>query len=331
MGCPSVKLFMTFALPDTRTASDNPRLEAKFDSIRGTSRRFSKVGLAVAATACLLLTAACTTRSEIGFASVMSEVPVTKAAVVPMPGGPSIIAVLQRSYQNGLSQEIALSTASLTPGQNAFYVTFANGSNPQSEIDDVLSLPPLSQDRIQKEMEERLPGIEMETSLVYVQNKYGPFGFATGRSANGDLCLYAWQRIEPNKPAIFVPGGTISVRLRLCDASATTEQLLRTMYGYTIAAYFMSGSWNPYGEAPPAPAQLGELDAPIHPLGLTDSERPTASRQTRVERRSLEPVSRIMDKDTVNPSPSPGEPAPTSPEVPAAPLSGYPVVPPPAP
>ncbi|HZW48495.1 MAG TPA: cellulose biosynthesis protein BcsN, partial [Microvirga sp.] len=182
-----------------------------------------------------LLAAACTSRSELGFATLMSEVPATRAIIVPPPGGPSIVAVLQRGYQNGVSQEIALSTASLTPGQNAFYVSLASGTAPQSEIDDVLSLPPLTEDRIQKEMEERLPGIEMQTSLVYVQNKYGPFGFATGRSASGDVCLYAWQRIEPNEPAVLVPGGTISVRLRLCDVSATPEQLLRSMYGFTIS------------------------------------------------------------------------------------------------
>lgn len=256
----------------------------------------------------------------------MTEVPATRAAIVPPPGGPSIVAVLQRSYQNGLSQEIALSTASLTPGQNTFYVTLATASTPQSEIDDVLSLPfSITQDRIAREMEERLPGIEMQTSLVYVQNKYGPFGFATGRSASGDTCLYAWQRIEPNEPAVFVPGGVISVRLRLCDATATQEQLLRTMYAYTISAYYMSGSWNPYGAAPPVPAQLGQIDAPIYPLGMGTSQPPAIVRQQRirVERRT---APRLIDKDTVGAQ----ERSPAAAPVLEGPPSGYPVVPPPA-
>ncbi|MET0528637.1 MAG: cellulose biosynthesis protein BcsN [Microvirga sp.] len=263
---------------------------------------------------------ACTTRSELGFATLMNEVPATRAIIVPPPGGPSIVAVLQRSYQNGISQEIALSTASLTPGQNAFYVSLATGRRGLSEIDDVLSLPTsITQDRIAGEMEERLPGIEMQTSLVYVQNKYGPFGFATGRSASGDTCLYAWQRIEPDEAAVFVPGGVISVRLRLCDAAATQEQLLRSMYAFTISAYYMSDSWNPYGSPPPVPVQLGQIDAPIYPLGMGIASTPPAVVRQRVR------VQRRIDKDTVLP-----ERAPAAPEVPEGPPSGYPVVPPPA-
>ncbi|HZH10754.1 MAG TPA: cellulose biosynthesis protein BcsN [Microvirga sp.] len=278
-----------------------------------------------------LLAAACTTRSELGYATLMNEVPATRAIIVPPPGGPSIVAVLQRNFRNGVSQEIALSTASLTPGQNAFYVSLASGTSPQSEIDDVLNLPPLTQDRIQKEMEERLPGIEMQTSLVYVQNKYGPFGFATGRSASGDVCLYAWQRIEPNEPAILVPGGVISIRLRLCDAAATQEQLLRSMYGFTIAAYYLSGAWNPYGSPPPAPAQLGEIDAPIYPLGMNGAAGTTVVRERRIRVESASPsTSRLIDKDTVLPA-APAQPvAPADREPAASPQTGYPIVPPPS-
>jgi hypothetical protein len=272
----------------------------------------------------VLVAGACTTRNDIGFATLMNEVPATQAIIVPPPGGPSIVAVLQRKYQNGVTQEIALSTASLTPGQNAFYVSLSTGRRGMSEIDDVLNLPiSISQDRIAGEMEERLPGVDMQTSLVYVQNKYGPFGFATGRSANGDTCLYAWQRIAPDKPAVFIPGGAISVRLRLCDAAATQEQLLRSMYGFTISAYYMSNFWNPYGDAPPPPAQLGELDAPIYPLGMGTSQNPPTIVRQRV--RAERPMSRTIDKDTAAPMRGPA-----TPEAPEGPATGYPVVPPPA-
>ena len=184
---------------------------------------------AVLATAVLSTLSACAGRSDLGFATLMSEVPATRAIIVPPPGGPSVVAVLQRSYQDGLSQEIALSTASLTTGQNAFYVSMLNNTQANPEQSETLSLPSLSQDRLLSEMEERMPGVEMQTSLVYVQNKFGPFGFATGRSSSGDLCLYAWQRIEPDEPAVFLPGGSVSVRLRLCDADATVEQLLQSL------------------------------------------------------------------------------------------------------
>jgi len=275
-----------------------------------------------------LSAAGCSMRSDLGFMTLMSEVPLTQAIIVPPPGGPAVIAVLQRRYQNGVTQEIALSTASSTMGQNTFYVSLVNDPETISEIDDTLKAPRLTQETVQTEMEERLPGLDMRTSLFYAQNKYGPFGFATGRSAMGDVCLYAWQQIEPNEPAILMTKGAISVRLRMCDAGATEEQLLRTMYNYTISAYFSSGAWNPYGSPPPPPAYLGQINAPVYPLGMAGPESVAASPRRAlvsapqpVLRSSIAPAQPI-DKDTVP------DVAPTDP---SAPLTGYPVVPPPPP
>ncbi len=291
--------------------------------------RFLKLLTAAAA---LMSLAACAGRSDLDYATLNSEVPATRAIVVPPPGGPSVVAALQRTYQNGISQEIALSTASRTSGQNAFYVSLLNNTASSMEIPETLSLSPLTPDRIEREMEERIPGVEMQTSLVYVQNKFGPFGFATGRSASGDLCLYAWQQIEPDKPAILVPGGAISVRLRLCDADASVDQLLRVMYGYTIAAYYRQESWNPYGDPPSPPAGFGQADAPMYPLGLNAREDATVIRrrvlstETRRSPMREEMSGRVIDKDTVEPAiPTPSVPQNT------APLGGYPVVPPPPP
>ncbi|MBM1170259.1 cellulose biosynthesis protein BcsN [Microvirga arabica] len=284
----------------------------------------------LAAAVVMMTVAACAGRSDLGYATLTSEVPATRAIVVPPPGGPSIVAVLQRNFQNGISQEIALSTASLTSGQNAFYVSLLNNTASNMEIPETLSLPPLTPDRIEREMEERIPGVAMQTSLVYVQNKFGPFGFATGRSPSGDLCLYAWQQIEPDKPAILVPGGAISVRLRLCDADASVDQLLRVMYGYTIAAYYRQESWNPYGDPPSPPAGFGQVDAPMYPLGLDRREDTTVIRRrvlsTESRRATLpdQTSGRLIDKDTVEPA---GPPATILQNT--APLGGYPVVPPP--
>jgi hypothetical protein len=284
----------------------------------------------LAAAAALMSVAACAGRSDLGYAALNSAVPATRAIVVPPPGGPSVVAVLQQTYQNGISQEIALSTASLTSGQNAFYVSLLNNTASNMEIPETLSLPPLTPDRIEREMEERIPGVAMQTSLVYVQNKFGPFGFATGRSSQGDLCLYAWQQIEPDKPAILVPGGAISVRLRLCDADASVDQLLRVMYGYTVAAYYRQESWNPYGDPPSPPAGFGQVDAPMYPLGLNGRDdaivvrRRVPSSESRRATPPDEAPKRLIDKDTVEPA----IPVPSSPQ-PPVPLGGYPVVPPP--
>ena len=292
--------------------------------------RLGKLLKLLAAAAALMSVAACAGRSDLDYATLNSQVPATRAILVPPPGGPSVVAVLQRTYQNGISQEIALSTASLTSGQNAFYASLLNNTAGNMELPETLSLTPLTPDRIEREMEERIPGVEMQTSLVYVQNKFGPFGFATGRSASGDLCLYAWQQIEPDKPAILVPGGAISVRLRLCDADASVDQLLRVMYGYTIAAYYRQESWNPYGDPPPPPAGFGQVDAPMYPLGLDRREDATVIRRRTLSVESRQPAfrsdtpDRIIDKDTVEPA-VPAPPAIQN----TIPLGGYPVVPPP--
>ena len=271
------------------------------------------------AAAAFLLLAACSTQSELRFSAQMSEVPATRAVILPPPGGPSVVAVVERKYQNGVSQEIALSTASATPGQNAIYVSMVNDFETLSEIDDTLRVRRITPEVIQNEMDDRLAGVDMRISLFYAQNKYGPFGFATGRSSVGDLCLYAWQQIEPTTPAILTPGGAISVRLRLCDADATEEQLLRTMYAFTIVAHFASPDWNPYGDPPAVSPSLGEMDAPINPLasGQFGSTPPV---------RAPAPVRRVVTRPVLKDT----EAAPIAPPATRQePLSGYPVVPPP--
>ena len=102
----------------------------------------------LAAAAALMSVAACAGRSDLGYAALNSEVPATRAIIVPPPGGPSIVAVLQQNYQNGISQEIALSTASLTSGQNAFYVSLLNNTASNMEFPETLSVPALTPDRI---------------------------------------------------------------------------------------------------------------------------------------------------------------------------------------
>jgi hypothetical protein len=253
----------------------------------------------------------------------MSEVPAAQAVILPPSGGPAVVAVIERKFQNGVSQEIALSTASATPGQNAVYVSMVNDFETLSEIDDTLRVRRITPDLVAREMEDRVAGVDMRTSLFYAQNRYGPFGFATGRSSTGDLCLYAWQQIEPTKPVLFTPGGAVSIRLRLCDADATEEQLLRAMYGFTIAAYFSSPDWNPYGDPPPVSPALGERGSPINPLasGQFGSTTPMPKPASAPVRRSTAPARPVLKDIEATPLPGPA--------VPQAPLSGYPVVPPP--
>lgn len=263
----SIKLFIMSSRTDSRIAL----LEPRENLFKGAEDRLLKAVRVVAIAASLLTAAGCATNysnTELAYTNVAGEVPVSKSAILPPPGGPAIIAVLQKTYKNGIAQEIALSTPARTMGQNGFYISLINDAEVNSEADNLIKTPSLMPDALQMEMEERIPETVMETTTVFAQNKYGPFGFATGRSPQGDLCLYAWQQIEPDRPSLFVAGGIVSVRLRLCSATATTEQLLQTMYHYTIVAYIPTAGWDPFGTPPATPERLGKIDAPIYPLGL---------------------------------------------------------------
>ena len=274
-----------------------------------------------------LASAGCSMRSDLEFTTLMNEVPAAQAIMIPPPGGPAIVSVLERRYLNGVSQEISLSTMAGGSGQNTFWISLVNDPRALTENDDSLSIGRLDPLRIYNEIEDRLPGIGMQTSNYFVQNKYGPFGYAVGRSGAGDLCLYAWQLIEPTEAAIFMTSGTVSVRMRVCAAGATEQQLLQVMYGYTIAAYFKSQDWNPYGSVPPASPQLGQIDSPIYPVGSAGPGAvapPTVLPQAPVAAPAPRPAVR---RTAVAARPRPAAPVAAPPV--SGPAAGYPIVPPP--
>lgn len=198
----------------------------------------------IAAVGLLTVTAACATNPERALTTTTSEVAVSQAAIALPSGQPNVIAVLERRYRNGVTQEIALSTSSSVPGQNTFYVNAIFDPAMQSENEDLLKARTSTLERATAEMDMRLPGIDMRPSSRTGSNRYGPFAFATGRSDKGDLCLYAWQDIKREKPYFFKANGVTSVRLRVCDANASEKQLLRAMEAYTIRSDFLPGGWS---------------------------------------------------------------------------------------
>lgn len=272
----------------------------------------------IAAVGAVLATAACTTTPERPLTAVTSEVGASQSAIALPPGQPTVIAVLERRYLNGVSQEIALTTSSSTSGQNAFYANAVTDPEMQSETDNLLKIRTPTLERVAAEMDERLSGIDMRPSPRTVSNKYGPFDYAVGRSDKGDLCFYAWQNIKREKPYFFRPNGATAIRLRLCDAKATEKQLLKTMEAYTIRSDFLPGGWKEehpqaatFDVKAPSPAVATALDIQGHPAPV----RKTAAR--------------------AQPRPAPAPPATSSekggasePESQSS-LSGYPPVPPP--
>ncbi|MBY5764034.1 cellulose biosynthesis protein BcsN [Rhizobium laguerreae] len=210
--------------------------------------------------------AGCTSTGGAPQPSAPETVAPEKALVLPPPGGPSIVSVVERKRGNGVEQTISLFTSSSVPGQNSLKVQFFGASGANPGIGNA-GFSKINESGIAREVSRSAPGVRMATSATFLQNAYGPFGYASGRSRAGDTCVYAWQQIRSSTAANTQARnfGMIQLRLRLCDARASERQLLGIVYGYTVTGTFDGEVWNPYGNPPPADVALGRTGAPIYP------------------------------------------------------------------
>lgn len=195
-------------------------------------------------------------------------VPTEQAFAVPEPGGPAVTAIIETSYSNATQQDILLATSASTPGQNMLRIQIFGPLDPKQAGPEKARAGYLPAKNINAEMRALFPGVRMQTSPYFVQNKYGPFGYAVGRSASGDTCFFGWQRIASTGFTQTLIGnkGSIQVRLRICDENASEDRLLQSMYGFTITASFRDKNWNPYGEPLPPAESLGRPGAPMYPV-----------------------------------------------------------------
>lgn len=226
-----------------------------------TPLRFATSGLvrnALIAGLCAYLLAGCATTSE----QPAREAQITRpsaAFILPPPGGPAIVTVVETQFPNAIRQDISLATEARSVGENKISIirfTGKGGDGSGTALKDI----PFTQVNLTEEALAAWPNSGMAVSPYYVQNAYGPFGYAIAKPPNGDSCLYAWQRIEPAlKPSGAVDRGAISIRLQLCRRGVSEETLLSTMYNLRLnVAVF---------PALKAPAAIGRIAAPIKPVG----------------------------------------------------------------
>ncbi|WMS43697.1 cellulose biosynthesis protein BcsN [Acuticoccus sp. MNP-M23] len=243
----------------------------------------------------------------VGTFSTGRQVPITEAFMVPPPGGPAVIAVLEQRYRNALAQDIILENNTGTPGQNVLYVR-AFGPMGRDGGDATLTDDRLQLSDIRGELSERFPGIHMEVSGLYAQNHYGAISYATGRSRSGVNCIYVWQRIAAEPGLFRFKNGSINWRLRLCDPNTSTRDLLLISYGFTVSGYFKSQRWDPYGPPPEPDPRIGKPGAVILPEQPVDpsvvapvafgaTARPTIKAPRR--RRRSAPVRTVSTVETV--------------------------------
>lgn len=216
---------------------------------------------------CLVLAVAACSYKPRGprLATLANKVPVENAFISTPPGGPQPIAVIEQRFSNGVLQEILLENPTSSAGENVLVVR-AFGPMGDDRGMERMSLDEPTTADIRREMRERFPGVNMTISESYVQNRFGPFAFATGQLRSGVSCIYAWQQIRAKKSVLF-PGyrGAVTWRLRFCDANATPRELLYLPYGLNVNVYFLQDNWNIYGNPPEPNPDIGKLGKPLGP------------------------------------------------------------------
>ncbi|WP_162408739.1 cellulose biosynthesis protein BcsN [Acuticoccus sediminis] len=202
-------------------------------------------------------------------ASLSNQIDLSEAFITPPPGGPEIIAVLENRYRNGLAQDILLENDTGIPGQNVIIVRAYGPMGAEAGI-ETLKTDIIDLHDIRNELRQQFPGIAMEMSGLYVQNRYGPFSYATGRSRNGANCVYAWQRIATEARVFSAQRGAITWRLRVCDKQTDMRTLVFLAYGMTVNGYFLSQRWNPFGDPPEPDPRIGKAGETILPQQVVD-------------------------------------------------------------
>lgn len=263
----------------------------------------SRFGLGLALLASVLT--GCATTSDMPTSEAQIVRP-SAAMILPPPGGPGIITVVETVYPNAVRQDISLATEARSVGENKISIirfTGKGGDGSDAALKDI----PFTQVNLTEEALAAWPNSGMSVSPYYVQNAYGPFGYAIAKPANGDTCLYAWQRIEPLlKPSGAVDRGTVIIRVQACRRGVSEQAVLDLMYRLRLNVDVF----------PPtrAPAIIGAIAAPIKPVGadgfaeVIPTQRPVTTRP--VVRPQTQPV--VQPVATV-PTPAPGAPIVPSP------------------
>jgi hypothetical protein len=267
------------------------------------------------------LMAACSTTKEL----VPSEprlVTPADAVIIPPPGGPAIVSLVSTTFENATRQDIFLATDARTAGENKISVILFSGRGSDGS-DAGLRDVPFSQINLTEEALAAWPGSGMAVSPYFVQNAYGPFGYAIGKPGNGDTCIYAWQRIEPwLMPSGAIRRGSVIIRLQLCRRGASEQQLLEVMYQLRVDETLF-----PPGRAP---AAIGVRGNPIIPVGAEGFAEviPTADPAPAPRPAAAPaPVRAVaVTPAVVVPSPAAGSPIVPPPPT-SGPTSGGPVVP----
>lgn len=243
---------------------------------------------------------ACTATKSASTLSAPRTVDASQAMIMPAPGGPAVISLIEERFADGVEQKVILGTDATNSGQNYLSIRLYGPMERETQGTKKLGYKSVTAVALNNEAIRAMPGVPMKMSGLFLRNSYGPFGYAFGQTQSGDSCIYGWQQLRSstNERENFRNAGAIQIRLRLCENGASEKQLLGVMYGYTVTGSFASDQWNPFGKPKDVSSTLGAGGDPIYP---EDSElaQPVAVTTPRPVRRRPVVVQR-QDDQAVN-------------------------------
>jgi len=150
-----------------------------------------------------------------------------RMASLPKEAG-AIEQVTYQSFSDGMRQSMIFGAAIAGLPPNRIDLRLRTPMRSAPGTGAVIQLVKPTEAAIRAELTAEFPGMEMRVVDPPRSNAYGVYGLATGRSAKGASCIYAWQwldRLEtPDAGDVVTPA---SLRLRLCALGATPDQLAR--------------------------------------------------------------------------------------------------------
>jgi hypothetical protein len=246
-------------------------------------------------------------------------------AGLPAEAG-AVVSVTERREKDRLTQTIALAGDAATQGTNRIRVVAETHEPGHSRR--------VTEEAIAAELAAELPDVDMRTSSQVIAGAGGPVGLATGRSARGETCVYAWQetkaRPSRSRGGVFDTDTVdVSVRVRLCRQGLAEERAIALVEGLRLRADvvplgsgFASG---PTGVDALATAGYGaragvggSAGAPATFVRPSPPARVVRA-DTSTPPRPVKPVSRSIDP---SPSKVPAVPVPAAGDRAAPPLAG---------
>lgn len=245
------------------------------DAIRAPCALTSDVGKASRIAAALLPLlcgglAACSATKSGTTISAPRTVETSQAMIVPAPGGPEVVSVIEERFSDAVEQKVILATNANNEGENYLSIRLYGPMERETQGEKKLGYKSATAVGLNNEAIRAMPGVAMKTSTLFLRNNFGPFGYAFGQSKGGDSCIFGWQQLRSGEGErqSYRNAGAVQIRLRLCENGASEKELLAVMYGYTVTGSFASDQWNPFG----APKDVSEKIAGGDPIYPEDSE-----------------------------------------------------------